>query len=54
MVYDPTTEVSLVAMLPFWDLTQGPNGDTSFGKCFSSMYDAAYAARAALGYPGKP
>jgi D-alanyl-D-alanine carboxypeptidase len=54
MVYDPTTEVSLVAMLPFWDLTQGPNGDTSFGKCFNAMYDAAYAARAALGYPGKP
>lgn len=54
MVYDPITEVSLVAMLPFWDLTQGPNGDTSFGKCFNAMYDAAYAARAALGYPGKP
>ncbi|RCR66921.1 serine hydrolase domain-containing protein [Larkinella punicea] len=54
MVYDPTTEVSLVAMLPFWDLTQGPNGDISFGKCFNAMYDAAYAARTALGYPGKP
>ncbi|MGV3558772.1 serine hydrolase domain-containing protein [Larkinella arboricola] len=54
MVYDPITEVSLVAMLPFWDLTQGVQGDTSFGKCFNAMYDAAYAARAALGYPGKP
>lgn len=54
MVYDPITEVSLVAMLPFWDLTQGPNGETSFEKCFNSMYDAAYAARVALGYPGKP
>lgn len=54
VVYDPTTEVSLVAMLPFWDLTQGPNGDTSFGKCFNAMYEASYAARAALGYPGKP
>ena len=54
VVYDPTTEVSLVAMLPFWDLTQGPNGDISFGKCFNAMYDASYAARSALGYPGKP
>ncbi|RAJ93272.1 D-alanyl-D-alanine carboxypeptidase [Larkinella arboricola] len=54
MVYDPITEVSLVAMLPFWDLTQGVQGDTSFGKCFNAMYNAAYAARAALGYPGKP
>ncbi len=54
VTYDPATEVSLVAMLPLWDLTQGPNGDTTFEKCFTAMYDAAYAARAALGYPGKP
>ena len=54
VTYDPATEVSVVAMLPLWDLTQGPNGDTSFEKCFTAMYDAAYAARAALGYPGKP
>ncbi|GAB3280722.1 serine hydrolase domain-containing protein [Larkinella harenae] len=54
MTYDPATDISVVAMLPLWDLTQGPNGDTSFEKCFNSMYDAAYAARAALGYPGKP
>jgi D-alanyl-D-alanine carboxypeptidase len=53
VTYDPATEVSLVAMLPLWDLTQGPNGDTTFEKCFTAMYDAAYAARAALGYPGK-
>ncbi|MBC3792200.1 serine hydrolase domain-containing protein [Spirosoma utsteinense] len=54
MTYDPATDVSVIAMLPMWDLTQGPNGDTTFGKCFNSMYDAAYAARAALGFPGKP
>ncbi|QIP17314.1 beta-lactamase family protein [Spirosoma aureum] len=54
VTYDPASEVSLVAMLPLWDLTQGPNGDTTFEKCFTAMYDAAYAARAALGYPGKP
>jgi D-alanyl-D-alanine carboxypeptidase len=54
MTYDPTTQVSVVAMLPLWDLTQGPNGNTSFEKCFTGMYDAAYAARSALGYPGKP
>ncbi len=54
MTYDPATQVSVVAMLPLWDLTQGRNGNTSFEKCFSAMYDAAYAARSALGYPGKP
>ncbi len=54
MIYDPLTDVSVVAYLPLWDLTQGPNGDTSFFKCFTAITDAAYAARAALGYPGKP
>lgn len=53
MTYDPATGVSVVAMLPLWDLTQGPNGNTSFEKCFGAMYDAAYAVRSALGYPGK-
>ncbi len=55
MTYDPETQVSVVAMLPLWDYTQGlPDGLVSFEKCFSAMYDAAYSARAALGYPGKP
>lgn len=55
MTYDPETQVSVVAMLPLWDYTQGPpDGLVSFEKCFSAMYDAAYAARVALGYPGKP
>ena len=54
MAYDPLTDVSVVAYLPLWDFTQGPNGDTSFLKCFNAITDAAYAARVALGYPGKP
>ena len=51
MAYDPATDVSVVALLPLWDLT---NDKTSFQACFEAMYDATYAARAALGYPGKP
>ncbi len=51
MAYDPATDVSVVALLPLWDLTKG---GTSFQTCFEAMYDATYAARAALGYPGKP
>ena len=54
MAYDPLTDVSVVAYISLWDLTDGPDGTTSFIKCFSAMYDAAYAARSALGYPGKP
>ena len=54
MAYDPLTDVSVVAYLPLWDYTQGPDGDISFDKCISAIYDAAYAARAALGYPGRP
>lgn len=51
MAYDPDTDVSVVSQIPLWDLR---NGLTSFLKCFNSIYDAAYAARTALGYPGKP
>jgi D-alanyl-D-alanine carboxypeptidase len=54
MAYDPLTDVSVVAYLPLWDYTQGPDGDTSFEKCIQATFDAAYAARAALGFPGKP
>ncbi|MBF9255756.1 beta-lactamase family protein [Pontibacter sp. 172403-2] len=54
MAYDPLTGVSVVAYLPLWDYTQGLDGDTSFDKCIGATFDAAYAARAALGYPGKP
>jgi D-alanyl-D-alanine carboxypeptidase len=51
MAYDPETDVSLVVMLPLWDLR---NDMQSFGECFNAIYDAGYAARSALGFPGKP
>jgi len=51
MAYDPDDDVSIAVSLPLWDLTEGMD---SFLKCFSAMYDAAYAARQELGYPGKP
>jgi D-alanyl-D-alanine carboxypeptidase len=51
IIYDPLTDVSVVVYLPLWDLTQGLD---SFDKGLNALYDAAYAARAALGYPGKP
>ncbi|WP_420149305.1 serine hydrolase domain-containing protein [Spirosoma sp.] len=51
IAYDPLTDVSIVVYLPLWDVT---NGMDSFLKCFNALYDAAYAARSALGYPGKP
>lgn len=51
MVYDPEKDVSLIVMIPLWDLR---NGFTSFVKCFQGLYDAAYATRQALGYPGRP
>ncbi|MFI5134261.1 MAG: serine hydrolase domain-containing protein [Chitinophagales bacterium] len=51
MAYDPDTDVSVVVMMPLWDLR---NNMDSFAKCFHAIYDAGYAARKALGYPGKP
>lgn len=54
MMYDPLTDVSVVTYLPLMDFTQGPNGLTSVQNCFETIHDAGYAARAALGYPGKP
>jgi D-alanyl-D-alanine carboxypeptidase len=54
MMYDPLTDVSVVTYLPLMDFTQGPDGLTSVQKCFETIHDAGYAARSALGYPGKP
>jgi D-alanyl-D-alanine carboxypeptidase len=51
MAYNPVTDVSVVAYLPLWDLS---NGMDSFIACFKSMYEAAYAGLETLGYPGKP
>ncbi|TKK65960.1 serine hydrolase [Ilyomonas limi] len=51
MAYDPANDISIVSMVTMWDLR---NGTTSFLLPFNAIYDAAYAARNALGYPGKP
>lgn len=51
MAYDAANDVSIVAMVNTWDLR---NGNTSFLLPFTALYDAAYSARSALGYPGKP
>lgn len=50
MAYDPATDVSVVAMLPLWDFRKG---EILPEACFLHMYYAAYAAKAALGYPIK-
>ncbi|MEJ7740306.1 MAG: serine hydrolase domain-containing protein [Chitinophagaceae bacterium] len=51
MKYDPAHDVSVVAMIPLYDFR---NDDASFNICVLAIKDAAYAAREALGYPGKP
>ncbi len=42
--------VSVVAMLPLWDFSQG---FASYEKIFLHLYYAAYGAKGALGYPIK-
>ncbi len=49
MFYDPLTGVSVVAMLPVWDFS---NGMSSYEHANSEMIRAMYLARMALGYPG--
>lgn len=51
MAYDPANDVSIVVYLPLFDMRKGID---SFLDCFMGMYEAAYAARAAMGLPGKP
>ncbi|HZG23902.1 MAG TPA: serine hydrolase domain-containing protein [Chitinophagaceae bacterium] len=51
MGYDPDHDVSFVAMIPLYDLRNTPH---SFAICISTLQDAVYAAREALGFPGKP
>ena len=50
MAYDPENDVSLIAMINLYDFRT----ENSFGICFNSLQEAAYAARKILGYPGKP
>jgi D-alanyl-D-alanine carboxypeptidase len=51
MFYDPLTGVSVIGMIPVWDLT---NNGNNFNAPFYSMLDACWAARSILGYAGKP
>jgi D-alanyl-D-alanine carboxypeptidase len=51
MFYDPITKVSVVGMIPMWDLT---NNGANSNAPFYAMLDACWAARKALGYLGKP
>ena len=51
MTYDPDTQVSVVVLLPMWDLS---DGDESFVKVFNMLNCASWDARRARGYPGRP
>ncbi|WP_461070797.1 serine hydrolase domain-containing protein [Spirosoma horti] len=54
-MYDPATDVSVVAFINLVDNSHVTNGpSSSFYKCFNAIYGAAYGGRAALGYPGRP
>ena len=47
MVYDPATDVSVIAYLSARDMTD-------VIRTIVAVYDAAYVTRSVLGYPGKP
>jgi len=47
MAYNPETQVSIVSMLPLWDMRSRDN----FAACQKILYYAAYAALSILGYP---
>lgn len=51
MLYDPQHDVSLITMMPFWDLTRS---DTSFFVCLNAVQQLGSVGRKALGYPGMP
>lgn len=54
-MYDPATDVSVVAFINLVDKTEGGESRTgTFAMCFSAIYGAAWGGRAALGYPGTP
>lgn len=50
MAYDPDHDVSVVVMVPLADF----RSLKLLLTCSNAMVEAAYAARVALGYPGKP
>ena len=47
MSYDPETDVSVICYISAWEIPD-------IMLTLQSIYDLAYAARTALGYPGKP
>lgn len=47
MMYDPVTNVSVIVVIPYWDLT---DGSTSLNKCLQALVKAGLAGREALGY----
>lgn len=49
MLYNPADDVSLVCMMPMWDLRQGVN---SFLMCFAAVHTLGKEARKAFSYPG--
>ena len=51
MVHDPERQVSVVVMLPMWDLSEGVD---SFMKVYSALNCTSWDARQALGHPGRP
>jgi D-alanyl-D-alanine carboxypeptidase len=51
MSYDPDYDVSVLVMIPLYDLRKSPG---SFVQCLVALQNAAYAARTALGFPGRP
>lgn len=48
MMYDPKTDISVVVVIPYWDLTDGNN---SLGKCLQSLVNAGISGRQSIGYP---
>ncbi len=51
MDYDPDHDVSVIVMMPVLDWSDGMN---SLLHCVNTLKCAAWDARAALGYPGRP
>jgi D-alanyl-D-alanine carboxypeptidase len=51
MAYDLDRQVSVVVLLPMWDLSEG---EASFLKVFNTLNCASWDAREALGYSGRP
>ena len=51
MMYDPKQDVSVIAYLTFVDLTTKKNFIVEMKE---GLYQSAWRAREALGYPGRP